>query len=82
MTVLPDKVVQLGPCQITALSECTIKITRFRATALVTGQKRPVAILIKQDMELAAFEPDGTPITRGQVEKLCPGAWRRALEPG
>jgi hypothetical protein len=82
MTVVLDKVVHIGPCQITALSECTVKATHFRATALVTGQKRPVAILIKQGMELTAFEPNGTPITREQVETLCPGAWRRALEPG
>lgn len=82
MTVALDKVVHIGPCQITALSESTVKATHCKETFLVAGQKRPVAILIKQGMELTAFEPDGTPITRKQVEKLCPGAWRRALEPG
>jgi len=82
MTVVLDKVVHIGRYQVTALSECTVQATHFRATALVTGQKRPVAILIKQGMELTAFEPNGTPITREQVETLCPGAWRRALEPG
>ncbi|AXI49153.1 hypothetical protein C1J03_23890 (plasmid) [Sulfitobacter sp. SK012] len=82
MTVVLDKVVQIGPRQITALSECTVIATNCRATALVAGQKRPVAILIKQGMELTAFEPDGTPITRKQVETLCPGAWRKALELG
>jgi hypothetical protein len=82
MTVVLDKVVHVGPYQITALSEYTVKATHCRSTALVAGQKRPVAILIKQGMELAAFDPDGTPITREQVEMLCTGAWRRVFKSG
>ena len=80
MTVVLDKVVQIGACQITALSERTVTATHCRATVLAAGQKKPVAILIRQGMELTAFKPDGTPLTQEQIEALCPGAWHTMLQ--
>ena len=80
MTVRLDKGRQLGPLQIMALSECAVTAKHGRGMVLIAGQKRPVAILIKQGMVLTAFGPEGMPMTREHVETLCPGAWRSALE--
>lgn len=80
MTVMLDKMKQLGPLHIMALSEHAVTAKLGKGMALVVGQKRPVAILIKQGKALTAFGPQGMPMTREQVETLCPGAWRTALE--
>ena len=78
MTVFFDQMIAVGPLRIIALSECTIKVHHIEGTVFITGQKKPVAVLIARGMALTAFAPDGIPMTREHVEKLCPGAWLTA----
>ena len=80
MTVSLDQTIKIGPVRIAALSDCTMTANHRNGAVFVCGQKRPVAILIRQGAALIAFGPEGDPLTRKHVEKLCPGAWRAALE--
>lgn len=70
----------MGPLRIVALSDSTVAASHCKGCIFCTGQKRPVAVLIKHGKALTAFGPEGMPMTRAQVETLCPGAWRTALE--
>jgi hypothetical protein len=80
MTVTLDKVFRIGTFQITALSESAIISEHIAGRVVVAGQKRPVAVLIRQGDVLTAFRPDGLPMTCEQVEGLCVGAWNTALQ--
>lgn len=80
MTVSLDPMITVGPLQVTMLSDSTVTARHRNGMVFVSGQKRPVAVLIKQSAALAAFGPEGNPMTRENVELLCPGAWRTASE--
>lgn len=80
MTVTLGRIIELGPLRIVALSDNTVAASHCKGSFFGTGQKGPVAVLIKQGKVLTAFGPEGMPMTRAQVETLCPGAWRTALE--
>ena len=80
MTVALDQMVTVGPSRITVISECKLTANQSRGAVFICGQKRPIAILIKQGATLDAFGPDGNMMTHEQVENLCPGACRAALE--
>lgn len=80
MTVALDQKITVGPLQITVLSDCTTTTRHTNGSVFVSGQKRAVAILIKQGAALTAFAPEGKQMTREQVDNLCPSAWRIVLE--
>lgn len=80
VTFALGQMLHVGPLQIVALSECTIAANHGKGTIFVAGRKRPVAVLIRHGKTLTAFGPEGMPMTSEHVEKLCPGAWRTALE--
>lgn len=80
MTVSLDRVITVGPLQIAVLSDRTITANHSKGAVFVSGQKRPVAVMIKQGAVLDVFGPEGSPMTREQVEVLCPGAWRKLLK--
>ena len=79
MTVTLDQIISVGAFQIAALTDCAVKVMHNDGVVFFTGRKQPVAILIKQDGALSAFGVDGNPMTREQVDELCPGAWQTAL---
>jgi hypothetical protein len=79
MTVTLDQIVSVGSLQIAALTDCAVNVIRSNGVVFFTGRKHPVAILIRQDGALSAFRPDGDPMTREQVDELCPNAWQTAL---
>lgn len=80
MTVSLDQVITVGRLKIAVLSDCTMTANHRNGAVFISGQKRPVAVLIKQGAALIAFEPEGDPMTRERLEKLCPDAWRTAME--
>lgn len=80
MSVSLDQMISLGAVQIAVLCDCAVDAYHTDGATFVSGQKRPVAILIRQDMTLTAFSPQGDPMAREHVEHLCPGAWHRVLE--
>lgn len=80
MTVTLDQVITVGPLRIAVLSDCTITANHRNGAIFVSGQKIPIAVLIRQDSALTAFGADGMPMTRDQIDKLCPDAWVKALE--
>ncbi len=80
MTVELDPMMAVGPLRIAILCDRKITVNYCKGTIFGVGQKRPVAVLIAQGMEMSASGPDGTPMTRSDIEQLCPGAWRTALE--
>ncbi|WP_373028164.1 hypothetical protein [Sulfitobacter sp.] len=81
MTVVLDQTMTLGPLRISVLAECRVMTGHAKGAVFVSAQKRPVAFLIKQDAKLAAFGPEGRPMSRAEIESLCPGAWQSALTP-
>ena len=80
MTVTLDQMIEIGSYRVMAISDCVVCANHRNGSVIVAGQKRPVAVLIRQDSALMAFGADGMPMTRDQIEKLCPGAWVKALE--
>ena len=80
MTVSLDQLINVGPSQIAVLSDRAIKVIHSNGIVLFTGRKHPVAVLIKQGAALNAFDLRGNPMTREQMENLCPGAWRAMLD--
>ena len=79
MTVVLDQVMTLGPLHIAVLAECRVIAGHAKGAVFVSAQKRPVAVLIRQDTSVAAFAPEGKPMSRMEIENLCPGAWQTAL---
>lgn len=80
MTVLLDQMLKIGQSRIAVLSDRAVKVIHSNGVVFVTGQKQPVAVLIKHGEALNAFELEGNPMTREHVEDLCPGAWRTMLD--
>jgi len=80
MTVSLDQMIRVGPLRIALLSDRAVKGIHSNGVFFFTGRKHPVAILIKQGATLTVFGPNGDPMTREQVENLCPGAWSATLE--
>lgn len=80
MTVSLDQMITVGPLQIAVLSDCTISANHTNGAVFVSGHKQPVAILIRRGTAMIAFGPRGDPMTRKQVDILCPNAWRMAQE--
>lgn len=79
MTVVLDQLVRLGKLHIAVLAECRVIAGHAKGAVFVSAQKRPVAVLIRQDTSVATFAPEGKPMSRREIEKLCPGAWQTAL---
>lgn len=80
MTVSLDQMITVGPLRVAILSDRTIQIIHTSGSIFGTGRKHPIAVLIRQGAALNAFGLDGNPLTREQVENLCPGAWHTVLD--
>jgi hypothetical protein len=80
MTVSLDNMIKLGPLRIMALSEREITANHSNGAIFAYGQKRPIAVLIRRGDALDVYGLQGDPMTREQVETICPGAWRAALD--
>ena len=80
MTVALDQMMTVGPLRIMVISECKVTAYQGHGAVFLTGHKRPIAFLIRQGAALDAFGLDGEAMKPKQVETLCPGAYRTALE--
>ena len=80
MTVSLDQMIRVGPLRIALLSDRAAKGIHSNGVFFFTGRKHPVAVLIKQGAALNAFDLRGNPMTREQMENLCPGAWCTVLD--
>jgi len=80
MTVALDQMVTVGPLRIMVICECKVAAHQSEGAIFASGHKRPVAILIRHGAALDAFGLEGDAMTPKQVETLCPGAYRTALE--
>jgi len=79
MTLSLDQMLRIGPFGIVALANTTVTVNYTQKAATVFGHKSPVAILLRHGATLQAFSPDGAPMSKDDIEKLCPGTWHRVL---
>ena len=82
MTVSLDNGVTISGVQVRALVRTTLTASHHSASFLVTGSKSPIAFLIFAGEMLRAVTPDGSPMSKDTVERLCPGAWDVARTAG
>lgn len=80
MTISLGPMMMVGTARIAVLTDCTISAVHTKGAVLLSGHKRPLAVLINQAGTMRVFSATGTPMTREQTEDLCPGAWRRAQQ--
>lgn len=79
MTLSFDPPQQIGPIRVVALTRIRVAANHTKKALTVFGYKSPVAILIRQGAILEAFGPEGAPMSRDDIERLCPGAWDSLL---
>jgi len=73
MKFVLDSPVIVGETVVAAVSRNTISKNMSDRHISVTGAKRPVALLVKTDDLLIAFNPSGASMTLDDVERLCSG---------
>lgn len=75
-----DHIIKVRSGWVAVLSDCTVSTHRANGAVFVSGQKRPLAVLIKQGATTKVFGPEGTPMTFEDLEARYPGAWRTVME--
>lgn len=65
---------QVGNLRIAAISLGSIKATELKAGAMLQASKRPLALLILADDDVAAYAATGQRLDPAEIEELCPGA--------
>jgi len=73
MKLVLDSPVIIGETVVAAVSQNSISKNMSDRHIAVTGAKLPVALLVKTDDLLIAFNPSGASMTLDDVERLCPG---------
>ena len=77
MTVSLEIPFALGDRVVAVLVRNTISQSQSSRHIAVTGDRSPVAVLIRQGDQVGAFTPEGDALTPAEVETLCPGALAR-----
>ena len=74
MTLVLDPTVRVGDHVIAAL--CRVQVSRqgWRHGAVFAARKEPVAILFGLPGKVRTISVAGTPLSREEVDVLCPGA--------
>lgn len=80
MTVSLEKIIKVGSYWVAMISERKITAEHTNEAVFVSGYKQPLVILLRHGTAMAAFAPEGLPVTREELETLCPGAWDAAMK--
>lgn len=71
MTVELDRPIYAGGAAVAAIVSRSVHAGAWRGLA-ICGSKRPIAVLVRRDGRTAAFEADGRPIPRDELERRFP----------
>ena len=74
MTVSLEIPFVLGDRVVAVLVRNTISQSQSARHVAVSGDRSPLAVLIRQRDQVSAFTPEGDALTAAEVEALCPGA--------
>lgn len=74
MTVSLEIPFVLGDRVVAVLVRNTISKSQSARHVAVSGDRSPVAVLIRQGDRVNAYTPEGGALTPAEVETLCPGA--------
>lgn len=64
---------------VAALVGNAVKTDAFGPVFLITGNRRPFALLVRRGDLISAFTPAGALMTMAEVDALCPGAVAQVL---
>ena len=72
MTIVLDEAMRIGETTITAIVRRSASCQDVCALSCHAA-KHPIAILVSQDDAIIAFDLEGSPIAREEIEKRFPG---------
>ena len=74
MKVALDPARYVGTTRIAAISLTSSGARECGAATLLSGGKRPLALLVLDSSSVAAFAATGQRLSLAEIEQLCPGA--------